>query len=441
MVESGLEPLEALLVTPERWWSVICAGTCCPADGTPYDLSGHPLCAEAVLAGLNAVADRNLVEAMVAGPGPADVAELDELAAEAVLGLVGVDRVSRKRRMQTLVTGSLTDPAALSDADCAELAALCLDLGVRDVAWALMSRDDAADHLSLWRRVLSRTVDDLASAPLGLVAMAAWISGNGALLNCCIARLEELDPDYGLLDICRDISWRAVHPSMWDSHVGRDAYGSGAPGRVMGRPPTPGIRLFAMDQGRKRFVVCGETLIDLVRTDEASDTFRSTWLALSAGGPMNSAVALGRLGNDTHFLGRLSTDAFGQQLRGHIEEAGVSLDLATESSQATSIAVVSLDAEGGASYTFHFADTANFGWQFEDLPDLVPDDWLHIASLACVVSPGGDVLLDWVNKLPCRHLVRHQRPAVGDLRPGGLLGEGAAVAPGGGQQPGRPQGE
>ncbi len=147
VVESGLEPLEALLVTPERWWSADLRGYpwCCPADGTPYDLSGHPLCAEAVLAGLNAVADRNLVEAMVAGPGPADVAELDELAAEAVLGLVGVDRVSRKRRMQTLVTGSLTDPAALSDADCAELAALCLDLGVRDVAWALMSRDDAAD--------------------------------------------------------------------------------------------------------------------------------------------------------------------------------------------------------------------------------------------------------------------------------------------------------
>lgn len=155
-----------------------------------------------------------------------------------------------------------------------------------------------------------------------------------------------------------------------------------------------------MDSGR-RFVVCGETLIDLVRTDDAADTFSSTWLALSAGGPMNSAVALGRLGVDTHFLGRLSTDAFGVQLRGHIEKAGVSLGLATESSQATSLAVVSLDAEGAASYTFHFAGTANFGWQLDDLPALASEDWLHIASLACVVSPGGDVLLDWANDLPC----------------------------------------
>jgi len=111
---------------------------------------------------------------------------------------------------------------------------------------------------------------------------------------------------------------------------------------------------------------------------------------------MNSAVALGKLGADTHFLGRLSRDAFGRQLRQHILEANVQLDLATESSQATSIAVVSLDEKGVASYTFHFNDTANFGWQIDDLPELNIDDWLHIASLSCVVSPGAEVLLDWM---------------------------------------------
>src|SRR5215204_7179643 len=146
-----------------------------------------------------------------------------------------------------------------------------------------------------------------------------------------------------------------------------------------------------------RFVVCGETLIDLVHSDAASrDSFSSSWLALSAGGPMNSAVALGKLGCDTHFLGRISRDAFGRQLRQHILEANVKLDLATEASQATSIAVVSLDEEGVASYTFHFNDTANFGWQIDDLPELNIDHWLHIASLSCVVSPGAEVLLDWM---------------------------------------------
>jgi fructokinase len=151
-----------------------------------------------------------------------------------------------------------------------------------------------------------------------------------------------------------------------------------------------------------RFVVCGETLIDLVRVQNPTDNNASTtWSALSAGGPMNSAVALGRLGVDSHFLGRISRDAFGDQLRRYIGDAGVRLDLATESSQATSIAVVSLDEKGIASYTFHFSDTANFGWQADDLPSLKKGDWLHIASLACVVSPGAEVLLDWVSRLPC----------------------------------------
>ena len=149
-----------------------------------------------------------------------------------------------------------------------------------------------------------------------------------------------------------------------------------------------------------RFVVCGETLIDLVQAEAGSaDSFSSTWLALSAGGPMNSAVALGKLGADAHFLGRLSRDAFGRQLRQHILEANVKLDLATESSQATSIAVVSLDELGVASYTFHFHDTANFGWRIDDLPELNGDDWLHIASLSCIVSPGAEVLLDWMRDL------------------------------------------
>ena len=114
---------------------------------------------------------------------------------------------------------------------------------------------------------------------------------------------------------------------------------------------------------------------------------------------MNSAVALGQLGLDTQLLGRLSTDACGHQLRQHIEAADVGLDLATESDQPTSIAVVSFDEEGVASYTFHFDHTANFGWAPDELPSLAADDWLHIASLACVVPPGGEVLLDWTRGL------------------------------------------
>lgn len=216
VTHSDLELLEVLLVGPERWWSLVCPGSCCPPEGTPYDVSAHPLCAEAVLAGMSAAADRGALQAMVTGPPPSELDALADVAAEAVTGLVGVESRLRKRRMATLVRRSLPSPDAMSDRDCAEMAALCVDPSVRDVAWALMSRREAYQHLAVWRRVLSRTIDGLSPGPLGLVAMAGWISGNGALLNCCIARLERLAPEYPLLRLCRKISRDAVPPSSWD---------------------------------------------------------------------------------------------------------------------------------------------------------------------------------------------------------------------------------
>lgn len=148
-------------------------------------------------------------------------------------------------------------------------------------------------------------------------------------------------------------------------------------------------------------MVCGETLIDLVRDEtNPGDTFSSGWAALSAGGPMNTAVALAMLGADSHFLGRISTDEFGRQLRGHMEKAGVQLDLAVTSDQFTSLAVVSLDERGKASYAFHFDQTANFGWQPEELPVLHAEDWMHLGSLALVVPPGAEVLLAWLRAVP-----------------------------------------
>ncbi|HEY9293899.1 MAG TPA: carbohydrate kinase [Microlunatus sp.] len=151
----------------------------------------------------------------------------------------------------------------------------------------------------------------------------------------------------------------------------------------------------------RRFVVCGETLIDLVRDErDPGDTFASGWQALSAGGPMNIAVALARLGANSHFLGRISTDEFGGQLRGHMIKAGVDLDLAVTSDQFTSLAVLSLDEQGKASYAFHFDETANFSWQPDELPELTSRDWLQIGSLPIVVPPGDRVLLDWVRGVP-----------------------------------------
>lgn len=146
-----------------------------------------------------------------------------------------------------------------------------------------------------------------------------------------------------------------------------------------------------------RFVVCGEALIDLM-PEESISPEESRWIARSGGGPLNSAVALARLGQESYFLGRLSTDQFGRQLRSHLEAADVRLDLAVATDDPTTLAVVSLDDEGKATYAFHFDKTTNFNWVPEDFPLLSAGDWLHLGSIGAIIDPGARHVLDFVNR-------------------------------------------
>lgn len=146
-----------------------------------------------------------------------------------------------------------------------------------------------------------------------------------------------------------------------------------------------------------RFVVCGEALIDLLPAEKTSSPAETRWSALAGGGPMNTAVALTRLGEDVEFLGRLGGDAFGAQIAGYLEANEVGLDLAVHTQDPTSLAVVSLDEDGKAQYTFHFDGTSNFGWQSHEFPVLAEDDWLHFGSIGAVVGRGVKPLLDFVS--------------------------------------------
>lgn len=146
-----------------------------------------------------------------------------------------------------------------------------------------------------------------------------------------------------------------------------------------------------------RFVVCGEALIDLI-PDHAPGATAGKWTAYSGGGPFNTATALAKLGEDVHFLGRLSTDAFGQQLRMHLARAGVDVGLSASTEEATSLAIVSLDGAGKADYCFHFDKTSNFSWQAKDFPTLQTVDWLHFGSIGTVVGAGASAILDFVSQ-------------------------------------------
>lgn len=150
-----------------------------------------------------------------------------------------------------------------------------------------------------------------------------------------------------------------------------------------------------------RFVVCGEALIDMIQQGAVSPQ-ASTWAALSGGSPLNTAVALGRLAEPVQFLGRLGGDAFGAQNEGHLAANGVGLDLAVRAPEPTSLAIVSLDDEGKANYTFHFSGTSNYCWQAAEFPELVDTDWLHFASIGVILGESAELIRDFVASSPAR---------------------------------------
>jgi fructokinase len=115
------------------------------------------------------------------------------------------------------------------------------------------------------------------------------------------------------------------------------------------------------------------------------------------GGPANTAKALARLGHDVQFIDGISTDEYGVAARKELLDDEVKLDLALTSDKPTCLAIVSLDANGGASYEFKIDGTATFDFNLNWLPDpsRFKPQVLHIGTLVTVIQPGADVLYDW----------------------------------------------
>jgi fructokinase len=137
-------------------------------------------------------------------------------------------------------------------------------------------------------------------------------------------------------------------------------------------------------------LVAGEALIDLLPVPGAQHRFD----ARPGGAPFNVAVGLARLGQRTSFLGRISTDGFGRQLRAHLDDTGVDLSMAVAAAEATTLAVTDIDAAGRAVYSFYASDTADWQWAESEVPEALPAGIraLYAGGLALRFGPGAAVL-------------------------------------------------
>lgn len=130
-------------------------------------------------------------------------------------------------------------------------------------------------------------------------------------------------------------------------------------------------------------ILCaGESLIDMVPAD---GTFRP----LAGGAVYNTAIALGRLGQQTGYLWPISRDPFGDQILRPLAEAGVNTDLCPRTDRLTTLALVTL-TNGEARYSFYDEGSAGRMLLPEDigpLPDTVSA--LFAGGISLVPDPCG----------------------------------------------------
>ncbi|HZH28195.1 MAG TPA: carbohydrate kinase [Azospirillaceae bacterium] len=129
----------------------------------------------------------------------------------------------------------------------------------------------------------------------------------------------------------------------------------------------------------------GEALIDFLPATTPDGT--PAYLPKPGGSPFNIAVTLGRLGAPAGFLGRISTDLFGDQLVAALAASNVDTSLVSRSGQPTTLAFVSLGEEE-PRYAFYDAGAADRSWDGDTRPG--PEvQALHVGATALSREPAG----------------------------------------------------
>lgn len=136
---------------------------------------------------------------------------------------------------------------------------------------------------------------------------------------------------------------------------------------------------------KKPILVAGSINLDLVvgveRLPRLGETLTGTGLENHPGGKgANQAAAIGRLGWPVQMIGRIGSDVFGEQLRGHIRRAGVDTSAVMLSEGSSGLAMIAVTPEGENSIIV--TPGANAGVSEEDIEDHIG----LIRGASCVLT-------------------------------------------------------
>ena len=228
--EAGITLTEVLRVEDNRYWSYVCANPeCCPPDGTPFDVTDHPVTRAFAASGLRVFASRAELAATVA-PAEGEQAMAMRRATRAAERQVArcVGRMGRaghrgaRRRLiaaagQPMVAEAIRRyrcGAAIDPEFAAWVTVALRELRVRDDAWARMLPKYGDAHTRLWADLTRLAPPGYVAAPASLLAFVAWQQGDGALANVALDRALADSRRYSMAKLLRRALDAGAPPSM-----------------------------------------------------------------------------------------------------------------------------------------------------------------------------------------------------------------------------------
>jgi hypothetical protein len=209
LAEQAVPVPEVLLVRDGRWWSYDCPHPCCaPAAGTPLPGGVPELEVAAVATGMVVAPDRDDLVGRIARPpgfdGDAMVAACIRAAGECSAAIVADGRGATAEASWSVLTAAVArcrpggPSAPLTDDETARILWGLRDVHVRDRALQFAIGPDAAAAEVLWTACTRRAPAPLDAAPATLLAVSAWLRGDGAMANVALTRALDSDPGYRL---------------------------------------------------------------------------------------------------------------------------------------------------------------------------------------------------------------------------------------------------
>lgn len=128
----------------------------------------------------------------------------------------------------------------------------------------------------------------------------------------------------------------------------------------------------------------GEALVDMIEQPDGR------FQACLGGSVFNAAIGLARQGVPTAYLNPLSSDKFGVKFAASLQQTGVHAAAPATSGRPTSLAIVSIDANGAPTYAFHRQHVADRDISAQSVIASFPPDMalLHTGGLALVPEDG-----------------------------------------------------